>query len=125
MNKKQILKKYTGKGGTNSGIISPGRVAKPIGLKPVSTPSQDKPSIPYSKNIASPGPSNLTNVVVPSSRIPNQPNLRKALPAVPRPFTPRISPKSEALPPLSSLKQMPVEEKKVILKNRIQKTKRF
>ena len=124
MDKKQILKKYTGKGGLESGI-SPGRVAEPIGLKSVHVPSQKKPAIQYSKNITSPGPSNLTNVIVPSSRIPNQPDLKKPLPSVPRPFPPKTDPRTEKLPPLSSLKQMPIEEKKVILKNRIKKTNRF
>jgi len=99
--KKSILKKYLGQGGpihndirdilrtrTRGNDIVPKEIInKSVFPSSTTNPSvqvKTKPRITYSTNFATPGPKNLTDVVVPSQRIPSQANLKRPLPPVTR-----------------------------------------
>lgn len=102
MDKKSILKKYTGKGGPTLQRI--GNTVRNVvrnitkGNDPIPKETQKKVSfpspkqadtiiaptksrIPYSDKLANPGPPNFNNIVVPSQRIPGSANQPRIIPA--------------------------------------------
>ena len=101
MNKKNILKKYIGKGGPTLQTIgntvrnvvrtvtkgndvtpkeSPNRPSFPTPKQADTAVTPTKSSLPYSDKIATPGPRGFTNIVVPSQRIPGVANQPRILP---------------------------------------------
>ncbi|MFA7301817.1 MAG: hypothetical protein WC069_05925 [Candidatus Shapirobacteria bacterium] len=90
MNKKSILKKYTGQGGLQTVGNTVRNVVRNITKgndvtpkeAPESTTFKSKAVIPYSKESANPGPKGMEKVIVPSQRIPGAANKGRILPDV-------------------------------------------